>query len=97
MPAASVALYAYIVIRSIALPCFVQALVGADSPSKRTRLTGKGSPGNQAAAVEAKRAVQADDLDRDVKQVMDYADEKVLLLCRHAFAIANWALCLGTQ
>ena len=54
--------------------------MGTESPSKRTRLSAKGSPRKEGAAVEAKRAAQLDDLDHDVKQVMNYADEKVIQL-----------------
>ena len=54
-----------------------QALVGTESPSKRTRLSAKSFPSKEGAAAEAKRAAQLDDLDHDVKQVMNYADEKV--------------------
>ena len=52
--------------------------MGAESPAKRTRLSAKSCPNKEQSAVEAKRAAQSDDLDRDVKQVMDYADEKVI-------------------
>ena len=58
----------------------IQALLGTESPSKRTRLSAKGSPSKGSAAIEAKRAAQLDDLDHDVKQVMNYADEKVVQL-----------------
>ena len=51
--------------------------MGTKTPSKRTRLSADGCPRKEAAAIEAKRAAQLDDLDHDVKQVMNYADEKV--------------------
>ena len=43
------------------------------SAAKRTRLS---SPSKESA-VAATRALQTDALDQDVKQVMNYADEKV--------------------
>lgn len=54
--------------------------MGTASPSKRTRLSAKSSPSKEGAAIEANRAAQLDDLDHDVKQVMNYADEKVIQL-----------------
>lgn len=45
----------------------------------------KSSPSKEAAAIEAKRAAQLDDLDHDVKQVMNYADEKVIQLGSNNF------------
>ncbi len=55
---------------------FVQAAVSTGSAAKRTRLSGKTSPSKESA-VAARRAFQSEALDHDVKQVMDYADEKV--------------------
>lgn len=69
-----------------AIACCSQALLGPESPAKRTRLSAKSSPSKEGAAVEAKRAIQSDDLEHDVKQVMDYADEKVL----YWFAHIHW-------
>lgn len=54
-----------------------EALLSTESPAKRTRLSAKGSPSKEGAVIDAKRAVQVDELDCDVKQVMNYADEKV--------------------
>jgi hypothetical protein len=54
----------------------LQAALGTESAAKRTRLSSKGSP-TKESALEAKRASQAEALDHDVKQVMNYADEKV--------------------
>ncbi len=64
--------------RSCIAACCRQALLGTESPAKRTRLSAKGSPIKDGAALDARRAIQVDDLDRDVKQVMNYADEKVI-------------------
>lgn len=58
----------------------VQALLDAESPAKRTRLQAQDSPGRQAG-VAAKRTQQLDALEQDLKQVMNYADEKVCNRC----------------
>lgn len=55
----------------------MQEAVGAESAAKRTRLSAKSSPSREAA-LKATRMLQRDALERDVKQVMNYADEKVL-------------------
>ena len=55
----------------------LQALLDAESPAKRTRLQTQDSPSRQAGVVASKRAEQLDSLERDLKQVMNYADEKV--------------------
>ena len=54
----------------------LQEAVGVESAAKRTRLSVKSSPSKESA-LEAKQKLQSDALDHDVKQVMDYADEKV--------------------
>ncbi|KAL0037993.1 hypothetical protein WJX79_008923 [Trebouxia sp. C0005] len=53
-----------------------EAALGTESAAKRTRLSSKGSP-TKESALEAKRASQSEALDRDVRQVINYADEKV--------------------
>lgn len=53
-----------------------QAMLDAESPAKRTRLQAQDSP-SKHARVAAKRAELTDALERDLKQVMNYADEKV--------------------
>ena len=58
----------------------VQALLDAESPAKRTRLKAQDSPGRQAG-VAAKRTQQLDALEQDLKQVINYADEKVCDKC----------------
>lgn len=63
----------------------LQALLDAVSPAKRTRLQVQDSPSRQTR-VAAKRTEQLDALERDLKQVMNYADEKVCFIARCAWA-----------
>jgi len=63
----------------------LQAALGTESAAKRTRLSSKGSP-TKESALEAKRASQSEALDHDVRQVINYADEKVHHdSCMHSF------------
>ena len=61
------------VIHHTTCSCCLQAASSMGSAAKRTRLS---SPSKESA-VAATRALQTDALDQDVKQVMNYADEKV--------------------
>ncbi len=54
----------------------LQAALGTESAAKRTRLSSTGSP-TKESALEAKRASQSEALEHDVRQVINYADEKV--------------------
>ena len=57
----------------------LQEALGSESAAKRTRLSSKSSP-TKESRLEAARKLQSDALEHNVKQVMNYADEKVLAL-----------------
>ena len=59
----------------------LQALLDAESPAKRTRRQ-QVSPSRMEAGIAAKRTEQMEVLDQNLKQVMNYADEKVSCLPR---------------